>query len=306
MTIPLPLAQALWPGLRQLIGCLMLSCLGAWAQTSSAPWADTPKPPGSVVQTAHVRAELLAWAPEGVTPDRPLWLGVQLQHQRGWHTYWKNPGDSGLPTQFKWTLPAGLHAGEIDWPLPQQQRVGSLLNHGYEDSVLLPVPVQVSTHSEATTVEIKLHASWLVCERECVPEEGDFVLQLPTRSASVLHASAFQASLAMRPQVLPQVQAQAHVQGAYLDIQVQGLPSNWQGKTLAFFPEHAELLQAGTDGQRQISQRWTGAQWLAHAPLSDLRSTSPDRFTLVLAQGSHGVRLSVPVSGSWPAPASFR
>ena len=60
-----------------------------------------------------------------------------------WHTYWKNPGDSGLATSLSWTLPAGFAAGEIVWPTPQQLPVGPLMNFGYEGTLLLPVPVTV-------------------------------------------------------------------------------------------------------------------------------------------------------------------
>ena len=73
----------------------------------------------SVVSTAEVRAELLAHAPQGVGAGQPLWLGLQLTHQPEWHTYWLNPGDSGLPTVLEWTLPAGVTAGDIAWPTPK-------------------------------------------------------------------------------------------------------------------------------------------------------------------------------------------
>ena len=77
--------------------------------------------PGRAVATSEqVRAELLAWAPEGVEPGKPVWLGLQLAHQPEWHTYWKNSGDSGLPTTLEWQLPAGVTAGEIAWPTPTQ------------------------------------------------------------------------------------------------------------------------------------------------------------------------------------------
>ncbi|MBP6375864.1 MAG: protein-disulfide reductase, partial [Giesbergeria sp.] len=74
----------------------------------------------SVVTTPRVRAELVADAPQGVAPGQPLWLGLQITHQPGWHTYWKNPGDSGLPTELRWTLPAGVDVGDIAWPVPQK------------------------------------------------------------------------------------------------------------------------------------------------------------------------------------------
>ncbi|MBP6304434.1 MAG: protein-disulfide reductase, partial [Giesbergeria sp.] len=74
----------------------------------------------SVVTTPRVRAELVAYAPQGVAAGQPLWLGLQIAHQPGWHTYWKNPGDSGLPTELRWTLPAGVDVGDIAWPVPQK------------------------------------------------------------------------------------------------------------------------------------------------------------------------------------------
>ena len=129
---------------------------------------------GSVVTTPYVRAELLAHAPQGVAPGQPLWLGLQITHQPEWHTYWKNPGDSGLPTELVWTLPAGLDAGEIAWPLPRKIPIGTLANYGYEGTVLLPVPVTVaSTFAPgplAKDATIKLRASWLVCRKQCIPE----------------------------------------------------------------------------------------------------------------------------------------
>ena len=78
----------------------------AWLAAALLPaaQAQTAQP---VVTTEHVRAELLANAPDGVQPGKPLWVGLRIAHQPHWHTYWKNPGDSGLPTQFTWTLPAG-------------------------------------------------------------------------------------------------------------------------------------------------------------------------------------------------------
>ena len=76
--------------------------------------------PTSVVRTEQVRAELVAQAPDGVAPGKKVWIGLQLTHQPGWHTYWKNPGDSGLPTTLQWTLPPGVVPGEIAWPVPRK------------------------------------------------------------------------------------------------------------------------------------------------------------------------------------------
>ncbi|HNI86392.1 MAG TPA: protein-disulfide reductase DsbD family protein, partial [Ottowia sp.] len=98
----------------------------------STPLIAAALPGGqAVISTEQVRAELVAHAPQGVLPGQPLWLGLALEHQPHWHTYWKNPGDSGLPTTLAWTLPAGFKAGEIDWPTPSRLPIGPLMNHGY-------------------------------------------------------------------------------------------------------------------------------------------------------------------------------
>ncbi len=85
----------------------------------------------SVVTTERVRAELLVQAPQGVTASNDdkitlntVWVGLQLAHQPKWHSYWKNPGDSGLPTRLSWTLPTGVMAGDIAWPKPQKFYLG--------------------------------------------------------------------------------------------------------------------------------------------------------------------------------------
>ena len=82
--------------------------LGACAAPS---WTAAQSVGKNVVTSERARAELMVHAPEGFEPGKPVWVGLQLAHQPGWHSYWKNSGDSGLPTQLQWTLPAGVVAG---------------------------------------------------------------------------------------------------------------------------------------------------------------------------------------------------
>ncbi len=277
----------------------------------------------SVVTTPYVRAELLAHAPQGVAPGQPLWLGLQITHQPEWHTYWKNPGDSGLPTDLAWTLPAGLDAGEIAWPLPKKIPIGTLANYGYEGTVLLPVPVTVaSTFAPgplAKDATIKLRASWLVCRKECIPEEGEFTLQLPIQSTTALNGAAFEAAAKALPQpvlagtngVVPDSQAQI-ADGNLLNVSVQGLPVALRGKTLDLFPETAEVI----DNAAQWKQAWNGSVWTAQIPLSAQRSASPSLMPVVLAEQAapgHGTgpdtrtgyRAELKVLGTWPQGASI-
>lgn len=258
----------------------------------------------SVVTTERVRAELLAHAPEGVEPGKPVWVGLQLAHQPKWHTYWKNSGDSGLPTQLTWTLPPGVTAGEIAWPVPKKIPIGSLANYGYEGTVVLPVPLTISPEFKPSALsgdlEVKLQANWLVCKEECIPEEGSFVLKLPARSTTAVHGAAFQTAFDRQPQAVT-ADGAARIAGSALAISVQGLPAALRGQTLEFFPETAEVIETGA----KWTQAWNGGEWTAQVPLSAQRSASPAVMPVVLGTADgQGWRAQLQVQGKWPQGAA--
>ncbi|MBT9474400.1 thioredoxin family protein [Polaromonas sp.] len=254
----------------------------------------------AVVSTEQVRAELLAWAPEGVEAGKPVWLGLQLAHQPEWHTYWKNSGDSGLPTELAWQLPAGITAGDVAWPTPKKIAIGALANYGYEGTVLLPVPLTVPPGFDAPNLDIKLTATWLVCRLECIPQEGAFTLSLPARSSSAAHGQAFQAAFAATPKPLPTGNSQLEVSGSTLKVSLAGLPDALQGKTLAVYPETSGVIAPAGDWQ----QAWQGALWTAQLPLSSQRTESPAQMPLVVAFNDVAYRIEAPVKGDWPAVAA--
>ncbi|RZJ24929.1 MAG: protein-disulfide reductase [Haliea sp.] len=261
-------------------------------------------PAGATVVTGQVRAELLAWAPDGVQPGKPLWVGLQLAHSPEWHTYWKNSGDSGLPTVLEWTLPAGISAGDIAWPTPKKIPIGTLANYGYEGTALLPVPLTVAPGFNASDLEIKLKAAWLVCKKECIPQEGDFVLKIPARSSTGMSSNAFAAAFAASPQPMDGAGSRIDVQPQAIQVALAGLPASLQGKTLDFFPETGGVIEPAAAWQ----QAWQGAVWTAQVPLSAQRSDSPQRMPVVVASGDAAWRIDAPVRGAWPqlaAPATM-
>jgi thiol:disulfide interchange protein DsbD len=255
--------------------------------------------PGPVVTTPQVRAELVAQAPEGVAPGKPIWLGLKIEHQPHWHTYWKNPGDSGLPTTLAWTLPAGVTAGDIQWPTPVRLPIGPLLNYGYEGTLLLPVALSVPAAVSTETLDIRLHAEWLVCNDVCIPESGDFALALPVRAATAGQAALFDAARAALPQQAPGAHASAAVAGDALVVRVAGLPAAWHGKALAFFPETAGIIQYATAPQAT----WSGNEWTARVPLDTQRSAAPTLIPAVLTAPDQaaGLQLQVAMTTPWPA-----
>jgi thiol:disulfide interchange protein len=106
-----------------------------------------------------------------VQPGQPFRVALRLRLADGWHTYWKNPGDAGVPPEL--TI-AGGQQSDIDWPMPRRIAEGSVMTYAYTGEVLLPVTLTAATGA------IRAHAQWLVCKDICVPEEGDFSLDLPS------------------------------------------------------------------------------------------------------------------------------
>lgn len=205
------------------------------------------------VRTPQVRAQLLAWAPQGVdaAAQQPgLQLGLRLEHQPGWHTYWQNPGDAGQATQLNWTLPEGLTPGDVQWPVPRPMRTGALVSYGYDGAVLLTVPVTVDARfapALSGQAEVRLHAQWLACKVECIPQEGHFVLQVPVAGASTLFAADFEAAREQLPAEDAAVQAQLVVQpsGEEVVLQVQGLPAAVRGQELLLYPQAPDTFAHG-------------------------------------------------------------
>ena len=249
----------------------------------------------------------MAHAPDGADAGKKVWVGLQLTHQPEWHTYWKNPGDSGLPITLQWTLPHGVSAGDIGWPLPKKIPVGNLVNYGFDGTVLLPVPLTITPDFKASLpsadLEIKLKATWLVCRLECVPQDGEFALRLPIRGSTAINAAAFEASFKAQPTPV-RGDSQIEVAGNRLKVTVAGLPPGLQGQTLELFPETPEVIETSA----QWTQAWQGARWTAELPLSGQRSQNPTLMPLVLAANVNGQRqgfvIQAKVLGNWPPLAN--
>ena len=120
---------------------------------------------------AHTRATLLLSASSAQPGDTVL-AGVRLQMDPGWHTYWKNPGDSGGPTKIEWQLPPGVTAGDIQWPLPEKLTLEELTTYVFHDEVILLVPLKLAADLKPGPLELNANVSWLECEKQCVQGRG--------------------------------------------------------------------------------------------------------------------------------------
>ena len=159
-------------GLRSPISTLvlLLSCTGlAQASTFEA-------------STDQVKAKLIA-SVDAVHPGDEILVGVQELIIPHWHTYWINPGDSGLPTTINYTLPEGASAGDIQWPTPKRIVLGPVTNYGYENEVILLSKIKVPyTIEVGKEFAINAQVKWLVCDDICIPQQVNLSLNLPVAS----------------------------------------------------------------------------------------------------------------------------
>jgi DsbC/DsbD-like thiol-disulfide interchange protein len=150
-------------------GATLLLC-AAVAQAES-----TPIPHGTLELIARKQ-----WIAAGHTLD----LGLRIQLEKGWHIYWVNPGDSGEPPRVEWQLPAGLTAGSMEWPTPRRLETSRIVDYGYEDAVLLIVPMHAEANLAAQQpARLGAEVRLLVCSHEmCIPGKAQLSLTLPIKS----------------------------------------------------------------------------------------------------------------------------
>jgi thiol:disulfide interchange protein/DsbC/DsbD-like thiol-disulfide interchange protein len=159
--------------------------LGAYAIVCLSIFVFAPQGKSQTYQGKElVKAELLADT-GAVVPGKPFTIGLRLRMAPGWHTYWKFSGDAGLPTEIKWNLPAGWKAGEIQWPIPLKTNdPGDIQTYGYQDEVLLMQEITPPANIDNSPVKVSADATWLVCEKICIPGSATLQLELPKSTTS--------------------------------------------------------------------------------------------------------------------------
>jgi thiol:disulfide interchange protein len=157
------------------------------------------------VQAEHVTVELLPSAanftPNKGNAGKKNIAGLHFKLEAGWHVYWSNAGDAGEPPRVEWTLPQGITAGPLLFPVPKRLPVGPLMDFGYEDDVILPVKLQVAKSAKAGVLQAKV--SWLVCREVCIPGKALLGLKYGV-SASADTGDPLNAAMKLLPQPLPE------------------------------------------------------------------------------------------------------
>jgi thiol:disulfide interchange protein/DsbC/DsbD-like thiol-disulfide interchange protein len=176
-------------------------------------------------------------------------LGLLQRMQPGWHTYWRNPGESGEPTTIDWLLPPNFTASSIIWPYPERIPFGELANYGYSDHVLLRAEITVPPGLRAgDTVSFTVHATWLVCKDICIPEKATLDLALPivdTPAPAAEHREAFAEARAKEPLANGPITASFAATDDNVTLFVQPALNRLElGKGALFFPHDKGLIKA--------------------------------------------------------------
>jgi len=136
----------------------------------------------SAASIPHGTVDLIA-ENQWIAPGRQAYFGLNFHLDKGWHIYWVNPGDSGQPPRVEWHLPEGLSSGEIDWPAPRRLGTSTIVDFGYEDAVMLLVPVRASsTLPTNQAVQLGAQLRVLICREICIPGKAQISLTLPIKS----------------------------------------------------------------------------------------------------------------------------
>jgi thiol:disulfide interchange protein/DsbC/DsbD-like thiol-disulfide interchange protein len=196
---------------------------------------------GNTVATDNVKARLVSEV-ASVGPGQKFTVALELDIRDGWHTYWRNPGDSGEPTKLAWQLPPGFTAGDIVWTTPHRFEIAPLVNYGYAKHAVHMVQITAPKDLKAgTPVSLAAKASWLVCSDVCIPEDVNLQLSLPVSAQGGGSDPASAALFSNARSELPSAQpapTSARIQGDKLII---ALGKEWgatlsQITSLAFYP----------------------------------------------------------------------
>lgn len=266
--------------LQRLVAALCVLPAFAQAQVASA-----------VVEQPQLRAQLLSEVSQ-VAAGEPFTVAVKLMPDAGWHTYWINPGDSGLATTLDWQLPTGSTAGAIQWPVAEKFRIGPLANYGFAGDTYLLTDITLPADYAGTDVELAVRADWLVCEDYCIPGFAEFAVSLPVADSAMLepsHRQAFAEARAKQPEHADWPAA-FDIQAKQVTIAVQHAEAAAMASNASFyaFVGAGELVEHATDGTIFVSDDTVFIQ----RPQNTFFSTVAEQIPLLLVTDQRAVLIS--------------
>lgn len=254
--------------MRKYLFSVFLLSVSGFTTVANAAFFDTPQ----------ARVELVS-EKEAAAPGETQWLGISFKPKDGWHVYWINPGDSGLPPRAEFSSqPTGSTFGALEFPTPDRITYGPLVNYAYPGEVLYPVKWKMPSQLKpGESVSVTVNLKWLICKEECVPGKAVLNLMLPVMekdkflSSSGTHEKLFKEAIASLP-----VPSTGKARLAVTDEKLEILYSGSVLKNEVFFfpegdygiaPNAKQTVETTKEGTRITIPRVTGAK----KPIGELR-----------------------------------
>ena len=202
------------------------------------------QPEGTETVTASMVPEVASFE-----PGKPFWVALSLQLEPGWHIYWRNPGDTGLPTTVEWQLPSGWKAAEVQWPYPDAFEFGGLINLGYEgEPVFLVKLTPPPGLKDGVVAPLRAKMEWLACKESCVPGEAMLTMNITAAAGGARVSGERRAFFEQARSRLPIRSSEWGVRASLgegnLNIHlVQPVWHKEQLKGVTFFPYQSSLIQ---------------------------------------------------------------
>ncbi len=279
------LAAARRTASRLAVGLLLAAGVPPAVFAQASPGATAPVARTGAQRVDAVEVELVAER-GAIVPGGRLDLALRIRHDPHWHTYWRNPGDSGLPTRVEPSGPSGTRFGPVRWPAPERLWVGPLANYGYEGEVVLPFAVEVPADLAGPRARFEAGAQWLVCKDVCIPGEARVAIELPVAAAGTAPARSaaaglFEAAQRRTPDPAAPLAAAAHRAGSTLSLLFPAPAGAADVARAEFFPYDEGVISA--PAPQSLSR--TAQGWRLDLALAD-GATVPERLAgLLLADG---------------------
>lgn len=217
---------------------------------------------------------------KSIRPGQPFHVGIYLAMDKNWHTYWLNPGDSGLATQINWNLPQGFKAGAIQWPCPRAFGKAPTVSYGYEKEVLLIVEITPQAAGEiANKIDLFASVDWIACREECVAGHADLSLSLPINNEKseldLRNKKLFSFAREKLPKHLSEWKVSAYLNNNLFTLKILPPESFTKKlKNITFFPAQTKMIDHSGKQSLQLSDN----RYIVEIPRSKYSEQPPKRL----------------------------
>jgi thiol:disulfide interchange protein len=233
------------------IAAIVLALAALTASAQSTEVGDGGPGP---IKATHLTAELVTLAPQIATGGQ-LQIGLSLTLEEHWHVYWINAGDVGETPFIKWTLPPGITAAPMQFPIPQRLPLGPLMDFGYEDNVTFPITLTAAPKLKPGKIHLDAHVTWIVCSSQCVPGKAHLGIDLnvvPGPLAAPALVGALGSTITFLPKPLPADMSATAVADAKTIVFT--LKTNSKSTDPEFYPFDQDIINNAADqGVEQLA-----------------------------------------------------